>query len=222
MSELHRSDAAHNLLIAADVQLPRGTYVGANVILYPGVRLGLGCHLEDGAIVGKVPRIGVGSASPPAIAEPTVLGAGTVVGTYTVVRVGVTTGEDVFIGDHVLVREGARLGRKVSIGRASTVGRGAVIGDRVRTQGYCGIAAGVIIEDDCFIGADVMILAGITMRRGDPTSPGPAVLRRGCQIGCGVQILSGVVIGEEAIVGAGALVSKDVPAGTTVRGVPAR
>ena len=56
----------------------------------------------------------------------------------------------------------------------------------------------------------------------EPSRKSPPVLRRGCQVGVGVTILPGVEIGEEAIVGAGAVVVRDVPAGAVVKGVPAR
>jgi acetyltransferase-like isoleucine patch superfamily enzyme len=222
---MRQSDRAPNLWVADDVLVPDDVYLGVNVVLHSGVVLGPGCHVEDGAVLGKLTRPGSGSTSPAAPAEPTVLGAGTVVGTYAVVCAGATTGAEVFLGDHSLTREGAVLGARASIGHAGTVGRDARIGERVRTQGYAALAAGVVIEDDVFLGPLVSVLAGLTMREGeDPGSnvSAPAILRRGCHIGSGAQILPGVEIGEHAVVGANAVVVHDVPAGARVRGVPAR
>lgn len=219
------SDRAPNLWVAEDVVVPDDTYIGVNVVLHAGVRLGPGCHLEDGVVLGKLTRPGRGSASPAPAAAPTVLGAGTVVGTYAVVCTGATTGADVFLGDHSLTREGAVLGAGASIGHASTVGRDARIGARVRTQGYAALAAGVVLEDDVFLGPLVSVLAGLTMRRSEEAGSDvsrPAVLRKFCHIGSGAQILPGVEIGEHAVVGANAVVVDDVPARSRVRGVPAR
>ena len=75
------------------------------------------------------------------------------------------------------------------------------------------------MEDDCFFGAQVIVNGGLTM--GSRPS-GPPVLRRGARFGSGCQVLPGTEVGEDAVVGAGSGVVRDVAAGTTVRGVPAR
>ena len=133
--------------------------------------------------------------------------------------------DDAFVGVNVVLHPGVRLGAGASIGHAGTVGPGCVIGERVRTQGYAALAGGIVLEDDVFLGPLVSVLSGMTMREGeDPESMvfRPAVVRRGSHIGSGVQILPGVEVGEHAVVGANAVVVRDVPAGARVRGVPAR
>jgi UDP-2-acetamido-3-amino-2,3-dideoxy-glucuronate N-acetyltransferase len=192
------------------------------VVVHAGVRIGPGSHSEDGAVLGKLTRPGSGSTSPQPPPAPTVLGAGTVIGTHAVVCAGATTGDNVFVGDHALVREGAVIGDSASIGHAGTVGRDARVGSGVRTQGYCALAAGVVIEDDVFLGPLVSVLAGLTMKNGEQYVARPAVLRRGCHVGSGAQVLPGVEVGERAVVGAGAVVDRDVPPDTRVKGVPAR
>lgn len=221
-ARLHLSDRAPNLWVAEGVVLPDDVHLGVNVVVHAGVSLGPGCHVEDGAVLGKLTRPGRGSTSPEVLPAPTLLGPGTVVGTHAVVCAGATTGEDVFVGDHALVREGAVLGLGASIGHAGTVGRDARIGARVRTQGYAALAAGIVIEDDAFLGPLVAVLAGLTMHAGEAVVGGPAVLRRGCHLGSGVHVLPGVEVGAEAVVGAGSVVTRDVPPGARVRGVPAR
>jgi acetyltransferase-like isoleucine patch superfamily enzyme len=222
---LRPSDLAPNLWVADGVVIPDDVHIGVNVVLHAGVRLSAGCHLEDGVVIGKLPRPGIRSAREQVPPAETVLGERTLVGSHAVVSVGVTTGADVFIGDHSLVRERASLGAGASIGHAGTVGPDARIGERVRTQGYAALAAGTVIEDDVFLGPLVSVLSGMTMREGERPGPAesrPAILRRGCHIGSGAQILPGVEVGEHAVVGANAVVDKDVPPGARVRGVPAR
>lgn len=221
-SRLDPSDRAPYLLVGPGVEIPDSAYLGAQVVLHEGTRLGRGCHIEHGAVVGRTSKVNAGSSSPPAMAASTVIGAGTIIGCYSVVCAGAITGENAFIGDHTLVREGARIGAGASIGHAGTVGRDAVIGNATRLQGYCALATGIIIEEDCLIGPHVVVLAGTLMRPNDDRSPGPAIIRRGSRIGSAAQIMSGVTIGAGAIVGAAAVVTRDVPAGSLVRGSPAR
>ena len=220
---LRPSTRAPNLWLAEDVDLPDDVYVGANVVLHGGVAVGHGSHLEDGVVLGKLTRTGLRSSSPAVSPAPTRLGERTVVGAYAVLCAGATTGADVYVGDHSLVREGAVLADGASIGHANTIGRDARLGARVRLQADCVLGALVVIEEDAFLGPYVSVLAGLTMRD-DETGyvPRPPLLRRGCRIGSSAQILPGVVVGEDAVVGAGAVVVHDVPARGRVRGVPAR
>ncbi len=219
MSDLLASDRAPYLLVADDVVIAADVEIGAHVVLHAGVELREGCRVDDGAVLGRSPRMSGGSGSPPASVTATIVGEGAVVGCHTVVNVGAVLGRRSWVGDHCLVREGSRLGEDSSIGHACTIGRDCVVGDRVRMQGYVGLASGVVVEDDCFFGAQVVVNAGLTM--GSRPS-GPPVLRRGARIGSGALVLPGAEVGAHAVVGAGAVVVRDVPPGTTVRGVPAR
>lgn len=221
MSTLGSSSRAPQLLVAPDVTIPADAVIGANVVLHPGVVLGSGVTLEDGVILGKVPTMGTRSQGLSFEPGPTTIGDGAVIGSHTVVCTGAVLGVEAYVGDHSLVRPHARLGLGASVGHAGTIGAFTMVGDRVRMQGYCALASGVVVEDDCFLGPMVTMLSGTTMSM-RPTAPPPSVLRRGARIGSAAQILTGVVVGEEAVVGAGAVVSRDVPAGARVAGVPAR
>ncbi len=218
---LMSSDRAPQLLVAPGVEIPDDAVIGANVVVHAGVLLGRGVVLEDAVLVGKVPVLGGGSKSPVALPSTTRIGDGAIIGGHTTLNAGATIGPRVYVGDHSLVREGAHLGADSSIGHACTIGRDAVVGERVRMQGYCGLATGVVVEDDCFVGPMVIVLAGITMGASGK-DPSPAVLRRGSNIGSAAQILPGVEVGAGSVVGAGAVVTRDVRPGVTVVGVPAR
>lgn len=219
MGDLETSDRAPYLLVAPGVVIPDDAEIGAHVVLHRGVVLGPGCRVDDGAVVGRLPRMSPGSGSPDATESVTLVGDRAVVGCHTVVNVGADLGARSWLGDHCLVREGARVGADASIGHACTIGRDCVVGDRVRMQGYVGLASGVVVEDDCFFGAQVIVNGGTTM---GARPSGPPVLRRGARIGSGSQLLPGIEVGEGAVVGAGSVVVHHVPAGVTVRGVPAR
>jgi UDP-2-acetamido-3-amino-2,3-dideoxy-glucuronate N-acetyltransferase len=212
VSDLVASDRAPGLFLAAGVEIPDDAVIGVHVVIHADVVLGPGVVIEDAVVLGKVPAIGVGSRSPRPGRAETRIGSGTIIGSHACVSVGATVGERAYIGDHSLVREGARLGDESSIGHACTISRDVTIGERVRMLSYGAIGPGVVIEDDSFVAPAVVMLS----------DGGPSVLRRGGRIGSGSQVMPGVEIGEKAVVGAGSVVTRDVPPGVTVVGVPAR
>lgn len=133
------------------------------------------------------------------------------------------------VQDNVLIGPGTRVGSLTLIHQGAIVGAGATIGshcnicdcrigDRVSIQTACHITRGVIIEDDVFVGPRVVTLND-KLTGGVMTYPR---ICRGAKIGGGSVILPGVTIGEYAVVGAGSVVTRDVPAGQTVLGNPAR
>jgi len=127
------------------------------------------------------------------------------------------------VGDAVLLRERVRLGPGVLVGRACSVGEDAVMGPRTRIQVGCNFAAGSLLEEDVFVGPRLTTTNDPTMGR--PAADHgltPPVFRRACRIGAAVTLMPGVEVGEEALVAAGALVTRDVPAGAIVMGAPAR
>jgi acetyltransferase-like isoleucine patch superfamily enzyme len=127
------------------------------------------------------------------------------------------------IGDQVHLRERSAVGRGTVVGRGSAIENDAVIGSGVRIQTGCYITAFCEIEDEVFVAPGVKTLNDRTAGRRPKGEPlrGP-VLRRRCRVGGGATLLPGVEIGEEAFVGAGAVVTRDVPPRTLVVGVPAR
>lgn len=99
------------------------------------------------------------------------------------------------------------------------IGNGVVIGDRVKIQAFSFIPTGVTIEDDVFIGPRVTF----TNDKYPPSGKwSNTIVKKGASIGACATILPGITIGENAKVGAGAVVTKDVPPNTTVVGIPAK
>jgi acetyltransferase-like isoleucine patch superfamily enzyme len=143
----------------------------------------------------------------------------------------VVLGEGVTIHHPSLVNlYGCRIGDETKIGTFVEIQKNAVIGRRCKISSHTFICEGVTIEDGVFVGHGVMF---INDRRPRATTNGelqtekdwavvPTRVRRGASIGSGVTILCGVTIGEDAMIGAGAVVTHDVAPGETVAGVPAR
>jgi UDP-2-acetamido-3-amino-2,3-dideoxy-glucuronate N-acetyltransferase len=143
---------------------------------------------------------------------------------------------DVEFGEGVLVFSftnlyGCRIGNETRIGTFVEVQRGASIGARCKIQSHTFVCDGVVIGDEVFVGHGVMFVndkrprattVGGGLQTGDDWELLQTVVERRASIGSGAVILGGVRIGEGALVGAGAVVTRDVAAGEVVAGVPAR
>ena len=150
--------------------------------------------------------------------------------TFKSIADDVKLGRDVRIYDFVNLY-GCEIGDESRIGTFVEIQRGARVGRRVKIQSHTFICEGVSIEDHVFVGHGVTFIndkypsavtsAGELVKDGDWTMV-PTVVRKGATIGSGSTILCGVEIGENAIVGAGSVVTRDVPSGTIVAGNPAR
>tara|TARA_Y100000310_G_scaffold342549_1_gene446266 strand:+ start:575 stop:1033 length:459 start_codon:yes stop_codon:yes gene_type:complete len=116
---------------------------------------------------------------------------------------------------------GCEIGDNCMIGGYVEVQSNVKIGNNVRIQSHSFICSLVTIEDNVFIGHGVMTINDIHSPSGDPTKWKPTLIKKGASIGSNATIFP-VTIGENAVVGAGAVVTKDVPDGCTVVGNPAR
>ena len=200
------------------------TEVAATAVVYPGTVIGEGCKILDYAVVGKQPTLSPRSTAKREKLPPLVLGPGTVVSTGAVVFAGTTVGERVIVGDQACVRERCTIGDDVVIGRGSLVENDTSVGALTKIQAHAYITAYSLLEDNVFIAPCVITtndnFMGRTEKRHDQIK-GPTI-RRGARIGGGAVLLPGIEIGEEAFVGAGAVVIKDVPPRALVVGNPAR
>ena len=200
------------------------TEVADTAIVYPGTVLGEGCKVLDYAVIGKQPTLSPRSTAKREELPPRELGAGTVVSTGAVVFAGTTIGERVIVGDQACVRERCSIGDDVVIGRGSLVENDTSVGALTKIQANAYITAYSLLEDNVFIAPCVVTtndnFMGRTEKRHELVK-GPTI-RRGARIGGGCVLLPGIEIGEEAFVGAGAVVIRDVPARALVVGNPAR
>lgn len=144
---------------------------------------------------------------------------------------------DVVLGRNVQIHHpslvnlyGCRIGDDVKIGAFVEVQKGVTVGDRCKISSHSFLCEGVTLESEVFVGHGVMFTNDPYPRA---TADGrlqtdadwtciPTTVRRGASIGSGAVIRCGVTIGEHALVGAGAVVTRDVPAHAVVAGVPAR
>lgn len=153
------------------------------------------------------------------------IGNNVTINSGTVIYLGSKIGNNFKTGHNVVIREEVSIGNNVSIWGNSTIDYGATLEDNIKIHTSCYIAQYTYIERDVFLAPGVII--------GNDPHPGckfsfecikkfAVRIRKGAQIGLNVTILPGVTIGENVIVGAGAVVTKDIPKNSVVVGNPAR
>jgi acetyltransferase-like isoleucine patch superfamily enzyme len=220
---LRQSELAPSLLLGEGVEVPGDASIGGNVVIHAGTALGAGVVIQDGAVLGKPPAFGARSKAMREEPPPLVVGEGAVVCAGAVVVAGAAIGPGVVIGDQVYVRERSAVGRDSVVGRGCSIENDVVIGSRARIQTGSYITAFSELEDDVFVAPMVVTTNDVTAGRRGPGVPlrGPR-LRRACRVGAGAVLLPGVEIGAEAFVGAGAVVTRDVPPRAVVVGSPAQ
>ena len=198
--------------------------VADTAVVYPGTVIGEGCRILDYAVIGKQPTLSPRSTAKREELPPLEVGPGTVVSTGAVVFAGTTLGERVVVGDQACVRERCTIGDDVVIGRGSLVENDTSVGALTKIQAHAYITAYSLVEDSVFIAPCVITtndnFMGRTEKRHELVK-GPTI-RRGARVGGGAVLLPGIEVGEEAFVGAGAVVLGDVPARAVVVGSPAR
>jgi acetyltransferase-like isoleucine patch superfamily enzyme len=185
--------------------------------VHPNVRLGAGCVVGDFVIIGEPPR----GAAPGDLA--TVIGPGATIRSHTVIYAGNVIGARFQAGHGALLRESNAIGDDVSVGSHSVVEHHVTIEDRARVHSMAFVPEYSTLEEGSWVGPGAKLT-----NTPHPLCPDVAqcivgpVVARGAKIGGNATVLPGVRIGEDALVGAGAVVTKDVPARAVVAGNPAR
>lgn len=132
-------------------------------------------------------------------------------------------GEGTRIWQYAVVFKGARIGRNCNICAHTLVESEVVIGDNVTVKSGVYLWDGTVIEDDVFIGPNATFTNDRMPRsKVYPDTFAGVTIKRGASIGANATLLPGIIVGEEAMIGAGAVVTKDVPAYATVVGNPAK
>lgn len=184
--------------------------------IHDNVQLGHECEVHPGVILGLAPR----GHAPGAL--PLTIGDGAVIRPFTTIYAGTAIGARFQTGQGASIREDNRIGDDCSVGTHAILEHGNRIGDRTRIHSGCFLEL-VTLGDDVFVGPEVTFTD-------DPHPPCPryrdckrgAVVGNRVKFGGGAIILPGIHIGDGSVIGAGAVVTRDVPPGMVVAGNPAR
>lgn len=184
--------------------------------LYPAVYLGAGCTIGDFVIIGEPPQ----GADPGALA--TYIGPAATIRTHTVIYAGNSIGSGFQTGHGALLRESNIIGDAVSVGSHSVIEHHVVIEDGVRIHSQAFVPEYTILKTGCWIGPRVVLTNAPHPRCPEISRciKGPTI-EPGAKIGANATVLPAITIGRNAVVGAGAVVTQDVPPETVVVGNPA-
>jgi acetyltransferase-like isoleucine patch superfamily enzyme len=200
------------------------TEIHPSAIVYEGTVLGEGVRILENAVVGKQPSLGAHSTAKRDPLPPAVIGDGTVVSTGAIVFAGTQIGANCIVGDQSCIRERVTLADDCVLGRGSLIENDTTVGTGTRIQAEAYITAYSTLEEDVFVAPCVVTTNDNFMGRTEERRAlmkGPTI-RRSARIGGGAILCPGIEVGAEAFVGAGAVVTKDVPPGVVVIGSPAR
>lgn len=200
-----------------------GTVLGNYAIVKEGTQIGSNCIIGDFSVIGKKPVLSRMSTARKEFAN-LVIEDGVSINSHAVVFAGSVIETGCVIGDQATIRERVRIGRETVVGRGVCIENDVQIGKRCRIQTNAYITAYTVLEDYVFIAPCVTTTNDNFMGRTEKRLSlmrGP-VIKKGARVGGNAIILPGVVIGEEAFVAAGSVVTRDVEPKTVVKGVPAR
>jgi acetyltransferase-like isoleucine patch superfamily enzyme len=207
------------------VTVRSGATIGPFALVHGGTMIDEQAHVEEHTVVGS-PELGyaVGRIYPGAGGDTTI-GAGAVVRAGAILYADVQLGVNVLVGHHTLLRTGVQVGTGTQLGHHLTVERASRIGREVRCSPGSHITSSTMLADRVFLGAGVRTINDKTLTWHDPHHEPILAAPRfetGAKVGSGSVVLAGVTIGEHALIGAGSVVTRDIPAGVLAYGHPAR
>ncbi len=212
-----------NLVIEEQTHVGDNVSVGHNVVIKRGTVVGDNVVIEDQAVLGKEPKLAKTSTVKLSSLPSLEIGSGATIGSATIVFKGSMLGQDVYVGDRAQIREGCRIGDSTMIGQEVTIENDVEVGDFVKIQSCAYIAASTRIEDNVFIAPMAVTTNDNSIGRSkdQKLKKGP-IIKKAARIGANAILLPGIVVGDEAFVAAGSVVTKDIPAAKLVIGIPAK
>jgi len=212
-------------VIGPNVSVGDGCRIGHLVVIHEGTRVGNQVRIDDHATLGKLPMKAANSATTKEQELPPLeVGELCIVGTGVVLYRGAKIEGKVLMADLSTVRENVRIGRGTIVGRGVTVENFCDVGRFCKLESESYLCAYSTLEDRVFIAPGVVTsndnFVGRTQERFKHFKG--VTVKKGGRIGAGSVTLPGITVGEDALVAAGSVVTRDVPARKVVVGSPAK
>lgn len=212
-------------VIEKGVEIGDNCNIGSNVVIKRGTQIGKNVKIEDSAVLGKLPNKSKRSAvTEKVVTKDLKIDNDVIIGANSILYKGAVIGNDCYIADMATVREYVTVDNNTIVGRGVAIENKCSIGKNCKIETNAYITAFSEIGDYCFIAPNVSTAndkyTARTKKRFDKYKGLKA--EKGARIGLNATILPGIVLGEDCLVGAGAVVTKDVKSKKVVAGVPAK
>ena len=212
-------------VIEENVEIGEHCVIGHHVVIRRNTRIGRHVRIDDHATIGKQPMRAAGSATTSGQTQP-----GAAIGNYSIIGTGAVLYAGCRIGEKVLVADLATIREEVQIGEGTIVGRGVAIENKCRVGAHCKLetnaylAAHTTVEDHVFIAPGVLTSNDRFIGRTEERFSrfGGPVVRRAARLAVGAILLPGVNVPEEAVIAAGAVLTRDGEPARVHLGIPAR
>ncbi len=215
----------HYVVIEDDVVIGKDCRIGHHVVIRRGTRIGNGVRIDDHASIGKQPMKARASVMTDERSfGPATIGDGVLIGSGAVIYAGSTIADHVMVADLATIREQVQIGPYTIVGRGVAIENRCSIGTRCKIETNAYISAGSNVGDYVFIAPGVLTSNDNFLGRTEERFKhfGGVTIRRGGRLGVGAVVLPNRTIAEEAVVGAGAVLTSDAQPGRIHIGVPAR
>ncbi|NIA03897.1 MAG: N-acetyltransferase [Nitrospiraceae bacterium] len=223
--DYHNSIIGNNVYIGENVTIGNNCIIGNNVVIHDGTLIGSNVRIDDNTILGKKPLKSPMSATTTSDdLGPLVIGDDVLIGANVIIYRGAKVSSKVLIADLSTVREHVTIEKKTIVGRNVAIENYCTIGKHCKLETNVYITAHSTIDDYVFVAPGVLTsndnFVGRTKERFKHFEG--VHIKKGARIGVGAVILPGKTIDEDALVAAGALVTKDIPKKQIWAGIPAR
>lgn len=215
----------HNTVVLENVRIGANCQIGHGVVIHPDTVIGDTVRIDDNSVIGKLPmKAALSAITKDQVLPPCEIGDACLIGALAVVYRGCKINARVMVADLASIREDVEIGEYTIIGRGVTVENKVRIGKRCKIETEAYITALSDIDDNCFIAPEVSFTNDNFLgRTKDRFKYHKGVtLKRGARVGANATFLPGVCVGADALVAAGSVVTRNVPGGKIVCGVPAR
>ncbi len=212
-------------VIDADVVIGKNCQIGNNVVIYDGSKIGDNVRIDDCTVIGKQPMRAKRSIFKDSKKmAPAEIGNDCMIGAQVVIYAGAIIANNILIADTAAIRENVTVGEATIVGRGVTIENFCKVGKKCKLETNSYITAYSEVGDYCFIAPGVTTTNDNFMGRSEERFDHfkGVTIKKGGRIGGRAVILPGIEIGEDAVVAAGAVVTRNVPPRVIVAGMPAK